>query len=56
MSDNTKAENKQRSDEKSESIFARIRRQVAEREQAEAARREQLRQFKIEGNKSTTAT
>ncbi len=46
----TKAESKQRSDEKpSESIFARIRRQVEERERAEAARREQLRQFKIEG-------
>jgi hypothetical protein len=48
MSDSTKTE-KQRSDEKSESVFARIRRQVEEREQAEAARKERLREFSVEG-------
>jgi hypothetical protein len=48
----TKTENKQRSDApQSESVFARIRRQVLEREQAEAARQELLRQFKIEGKR-----
>ncbi len=47
----TKAGNEQRSDGKNESVFARIRREVLERERAEAARKEKLREFGREGKK-----